>query len=227
MDPLAARPDRHPNRRVVLDCDPPAGLDTLETLGFPLWFSTPTARTPRGGLHAHFKIPPGNIRNTAGKRGCGIGVNLDWRGLGGYVILPAPIGGYSWDPTYGADWPLADVPPELLPHSRVRTITAKAIKPSCGLTRYAEAALDRACRAILAAPKGEQERTHNGEAFSIGTLAGAGALPADFARDVLKWAAGQLVSYDPHRPWRPGEAEAKAEHAFAAGMRHPREARYA
>jgi hypothetical protein len=96
---------------VVLDVDPPAGIDTLEEKGWPLWFITPTVMTPRGGLHAHFQVPSPNIRNTAGKRGRGVGVNLDCRGLGGYVVLPSPGSGYSWDPHLGPDVPLAEVPP--------------------------------------------------------------------------------------------------------------------
>jgi hypothetical protein len=74
----------------------------------------------------------------------------------------------------------------------------------------------------MAAPNGAQEATLNSEAFAIGTLAGAGAIPARFARDVLLWAARQVPSYDPRRPWHPRELEAKVERAFAAGLRRPR-----
>jgi hypothetical protein len=210
---------------VVLDADQPCGLDTLETFGWPFgcWFVTPTVHTPRGGLHAHLKIPPGNIRNTVGGKGRGIGVNLDWRGLGGYVLLPSPGSGYVWDPHLGSDTPLAEVPAELLPRdiSRSEISSSRPIQTS-GLDRYAEGALDSACRAILGAPNGEQERTLNDHSYSIGTLAGAGGIPEGFARDTLKWAAAKLVSYDTRRPWRSGEADAKAERAFDAGLRQPR-----
>jgi hypothetical protein len=213
---------------VVLDVDPPAGLDTLETFGWPFgcWFVTPTSRTPRGGLHAHFRIPEGNIRNTTGQHGRGIGVNLDWRGLGGYVVMPSPGSGYSWDEHLGLDTPLMEVPPELLPREPVKEkrTCAEIDRPAAtGLDRYAEDALDDACRKILAAPNGQQEATLNSESFAIGTLAGSGGISEGFARDTLRWAASRLVSYK--EPWRPGEAEAKAEHAFDAGMRHPRGAR--
>jgi hypothetical protein len=40
----------------------------------------------------------------------------------------------------------------------------------------AEAALDSACYVIIGAPNGEQECTLVAECFSIGTLAGAGAI---------------------------------------------------
>jgi hypothetical protein len=145
---------------VVLDCDPPSGIDTLDELGWPFWFSTPTSHTPRGGLHAHFAIPPGNIRNTAGQRGRGIGINLDWRGEGGYVVMPSPGSGYTWDEHLSLNQPLAEVPPELLPRETINLAVARSatIKPAaCGFDRYAEGALDAACRAILAARCGEQE----------------------------------------------------------------------
>lgn len=75
---------------------------------------------------------------------------------------------------------------------------------------------------MMSAANGEQEATINGEAFAIGTLAGAGAVPTDFARNVLIWAVRQVPSYDPRRPWHPRELETKVERAFAAGMRRPR-----
>jgi hypothetical protein len=213
---------------VVLDIDPPAGLDTLEELGFPFWFETPTAHTPRGGLHAHFAIPIENIRNTAGQKGRGIGCNLDWRGLGGYVVLPSPGTGYWWDPIYRMDFPLAEVPDALLPSEPLsRETSSEPIRTTAGLSPYAEAALDRACRAIIGAPDGEQEVTLNGEAFAIGTLAGAGAIPQEFAQRTLIWAAQQIPNHDHCRPWHAAEIERKVTRAFGDGMRHPRNARRA
>jgi hypothetical protein len=203
---------------VVLDVDPPAGIDTLEKLGFPFWFSTRTSHTPRGGRHAHFLVPEPNIRNTVGGKGRGIGPNLDWRGEAGFVLLPG-AGGYRWDPHLGPDTPLLEVPPELLLREPV-VVTNSAARPAgvaAGLDAYAEGALDAACRAILAAPNGQQEATLNDECYSIGTLAGAGGIPAGFARDTLRWAAGKLVSYVPSRPWRPGQAEAKVDRDLMLG----------
>jgi hypothetical protein len=101
------------------------------------------------------------------------------------------------------------------------------VRPVKGLSPYAEAALDKAGRAILAAPAGSQEATLNGECFAIGTLAGAGGVPAGFARDVLQLAASRIVSYDPRRPWRASELRAKVDSAFDAGLRNPRGGRHA
>jgi hypothetical protein len=103
----------------------------------------------------------------------------------------------------------------------------RPIRPTIGLSPYAEVALDGAARRVIAAPNGEQEATLNGECFAIGTLAGAGGIPADFARRVLIWAARQAPSHDPRRPWRSSELEERAKRAFDAGMRRPRELRRA
>jgi putative DNA primase/helicase len=215
---------------VVLDIDvkaSPTGFDTLAELGFPLGFETPTVHTPSGGVHYYFRVPQPPISNTNGQRGRGIGPQLDWRGLGGYVIAPSPGSGYRWDPHFGINTPMLDVPPELLPRAICKRLPPAAVRPCSGLSDYAEGALDRAARAIIGAPNGEQERTVNGECFSIGTLVGAGACPEGFARDVLQWAARKMVSYDPRRPWRDGELIAKVNRAFDAGMRQPRESGHA
>jgi hypothetical protein len=207
---------------VVLDVDPPAGLETLAELGFPLWLETSTAHTPRGGLHGHFEIPPGNIRNTTGKKGRGIGVNVDWRGLGGYVVLPTPGSGYSWDPVYGRDFSLAPVPEALLPRPAEPSVDTRPTRPETGLSPYAEAALKSACQMILRAPCGEQEATLHAQCFAIGTLAGAGVIPADFARRELLWVARQISDYDPKRPWRANEIERQVNRSFGAGLERPR-----
>jgi hypothetical protein len=231
-DALIGLPTGQAIGAVVLDIDVKDGrangFDSLAELGFAILPETPTAHTPGGGLHLYFALPAGtSIRNTAGRRGRGIGPGLDWRGDGGYVIAPG-VGRYEWDTVLHLDAiPLEPVPTALLPRQRKKSRPAAPLRPTCGLSRYGEAALDSACRAILAAPAGEQEATLNTESFAIGTLAGAGGIPADFARRALIWAARQMRDHDPRRPWRPAEIEAKVVRAFDEGLRHPREARRA
>jgi putative DNA primase/helicase len=149
---------------VVLDIDvkhPPVnGFDTLDELGFAILPDTPMVHTASGGLHLYFTPPSHPIRNTQSTRGArGIGPGLDWRGDGGYVILPAAKSGYRWDPVWNLDTAApAPVPAALLPREpEPRCIAAQPIEPTDGLSPYADAALDRACRAIIAAPCGEQE----------------------------------------------------------------------
>ena len=215
------------NGFVVLDVDVKDhgryGFDTLADLGFAILPVTPMAHTRSGGLHLYFRRPAAGLRNTAGNRGRGVGPGLDWRGDGGYVILPSPESGYWWDPYCNFDTiPLANAPTALLPRDLARPVTKRPVRPAAGLSAYAEAALDSACRRIISAPSGEQRDTLNGEAFAIGTLAAAGAIPADFAHRALVWAARQLPSYDPYRPWRAGELEDKVKRAFEDGYLQPR-----
>jgi putative DNA primase/helicase len=218
---------------VVLDVDVKYsnryGFDTLDALGFGVLPETPMAHTTSGGLHIYFALATGvEIGCTEGDKGRGVGRGLDWRGTGGYVIAPSPGSGYCWDPYWNFDTiPLAKVPPALVPREVDRPSASMPVKPDLGLSRYAETALDTACRQIIAAPPGQQETTLNAECFALGTLAGAGAIPSDFARRVLIWAAHQMPDHDPCRPWRDREVENKVNRAFSDGMRHPREARRA
>jgi len=214
---------------VVVDIDRKGGVDgfdTLDQLGAAILPDTPLVHTASRGIHLYFRAPESEIRNTAGARGRGLGPGLDIRGDGGYVIVPAPGSGYCWDPVWNVgSIPIAPLPLWALPREIAASMPpsgAAPRRPVTGLSPYAEAALDSAARRIIGAGSGEQEATLTGEAFAIGTLAGAGGIPASFARDVLIWAAGQLVSYDPRRPWRSGEAREKIERAFAAGLRSPR-----
>ena len=174
---LIGLPTGRPSGCVVLDVDVKHadrnGFDTLAAFAFAILPQTPMVHTASGGLHLYFDPAGREIRNTEGKRGRGIGPGLDWRGGGGYVILPSPGSGYSWDPHLNFDTaPLALVPERLLPAEKVR-IVVRPIRPIKGLSPYAEEALDRACKAIIGASNGEQEATINGEVFAIGTLAGA------------------------------------------------------
>ena len=118
-------------------------------------------------------------------------------------------------------------PEWLWPPSLSRPIPTEPIRPVTGLSPYAAAAIEAACQAIARAPHGQQERVLNAECFSIGTLCGAGAAPADIALAALLRAASTMPDYDPRLPWRPEEIDTKVRRAFDAGQANPREARRA
>jgi hypothetical protein len=213
---------------VALDVDPRhGGFETLAGLGFATLPTTPTVITPGGGKHLYFAVPDPPIRNTTGERRRGIGPGLDWRGAGGYVILPAPGTGYSWV-AETRDLPLAAVPSVLLPRQSAEPIVIGTAAQCTELSEYGEAALKSAVAKILAAPNKQQEATLNNEAFSIGRLAGAGGVPREVALRILNIAARNIKDHDETRPWgkgedgAEGEAEAKVRRAFEQGFRKPR-----
>lgn len=209
---------------VVLDIDvkrPEAnGFDTLADLGIILP-PTPMAHTASGGLHVYFKNPEHELKCSAGL----IGPGLDVRANGGYVIVPSPGSGYSWDPIYDLSYPFAEAPDWLWPPKSSRPIPTEPIRPVVGLNRYGEAAIEAACNAIARAGPGLQERTLNTECFSIGSLAGAGAIPADIALRALLRAGNSMPDHDAQWPWRPEEIDFKVRRAFNHGLTHPREVR--
>jgi hypothetical protein len=138
---------------IVVDIDRKNGIDgfdALDELGAAILPDTPLAHTASGGLHVYFRAPDSIIRNTAGARGRGLGRGLDLRGDGGYVIVPSPGSGYSWDPYYNLDAvTLAPVPEWAIPRDPAKAASATfRPEPSSGLSPYAEAALDKAARRI-------------------------------------------------------------------------------
>jgi hypothetical protein len=206
------------------------GFDTLTKLIVSIR-DTPTVHTPSGGRHLHFMADPA-IRNTAGGRGRGVGTGLDWRGAGGYTVLPTRGSGYSWDAALNLETiPFAPVPAALLPREREaeNVLSSSGSDYRAGIPdrsdqswRYFLGALNLAAKRIREATAGAQKATINGEAFSIGSLVAALAGRRDVARSVLIAAARSVPTLDPARPWHPGEPEAKAMRAFEAGLQHPR-----
>jgi len=195
------------------------GFDSLEDLGHSILPETPMAHTESGGLHVYFRYPDRDVRNSAGR----IAPGLDVRANGGYVIVPSPDSGYSWDSVWNYDTAEPLVAPDWLwPPPPSRPQTSAPILKSDGLTRYGEAALDAACNAILRAPPGQQEPTLNVECFSIGTLAGAGGVPKELALRALLHTAHRMPDHDSRWPWRACEIETKVRRAFSDGYAQPR-----
>ena len=209
---------------VVLDIDVKDdranGFDSLDGLGVAILPDTPWCTRAAGTCISHRRMA-----STSAPRGARGGIGPGSLRAMAYVFATGQrvfLGSWNLDTA-----PLAPVPTALLPHPPERMTLARSVKPVIGLSPYAEAALDDACRRIIAAPPGQQEATLNAEAFAIGTLAGAGAIPPDFGRRALTWAAHRMPDYDPRRPWGAREIEAKISRAFDDGMRRPREARRA
>lgn len=113
----------------VLDIDQPEGPATLASLEAEngMLPATKTARTGSGGEHRYFCLPDGtDVKNSAGK----LGISLDVRGNGGYVIVP-PTPGYAWT---AGNAPFANAPQwlldRLLPPAKTFTPTIAQNSPT-------------------------------------------------------------------------------------------------
>jgi hypothetical protein len=111
---------------------------------------------------------------------------------------------------------MADLPTPAAPPKRpVRALPDR-------LSPYAKTALERAVQAIRQAPNGSQQKILNAEAFGIAQLVAGGLLPEGSAFTLLRTAAGDMVSYDPRRLWRPAELDRIVRRSFEEGLRQPR-----
>jgi Bifunctional DNA primase/polymerase, N-terminal len=197
------------------------GFDSLAELGVAFHPESPTAHTPRGGCAVLFRWPGCFVKTIAGA----LGPYLDIRGDGGSLILP-PSPGRFWDPVLGLNTPIAPMPEWMvIAEPELPSEPAPSPRPTRPqhLSRYGEAALDAAVKAIIGASAGQQRDTLNREIYSIARLVAGGSLPASLAIESLRWAASQLRSYDLHRPWRPAELDKIVRSAFADGLVRPRQ----
>lgn len=196
------------------------GADVLALLAERAGEAVPTdtyaVRTGRGGLHLYFAAPPRNpLANSAGR----LGWLIDTRGIGGYVlsedsavdgrpyelvhdVAPAPLP--AWIAALLAD-------PVLAPRTDV-VVPLPAADRTAG---YARAALRNEIQRVLDAAKGQRNATLNRAAYSLGTLAGAGAFPESLAREALQ-RAGEAIGLCPR------ETAATIASGLNAGCIRPR-----
>ena len=150
--------------------------------------TTATAKTAGGGEHRYFKHVPG-VRNR-GK----LGLGLDVRGSGGYVIAPGSRTSdgkeYTWIDYDGAGLPpLADAPDWLLelvlPPPPPDTPAVTYAYEKGANDAYVERAIDLELGELASAPGGGRNNRLNDAAFSLGTFVGAGALSRSEAESLL------------------------------------------
>jgi hypothetical protein len=201
---------------VVLDIDvkhlDAYGFDTLAELGCAVLPDTPMAHTRSGGLHLYFAYSGyPEIGNSIGKHGLGPG--LDVRGEGGFVVIPCPGSGYSWDPHCNLDTAALFPAPAWLGYRQRQRDSAQA-----GARRLSSGAeiLAGCCDHIREAVAGEKHSTIRREAFIAGTLVRDRRVSARHARHELEAALACLRSND--RRARIADADG----AFAEGLAAPR-----
>lgn len=200
----------------VCDVDGPDGIAAVAPLLGAGHGRAPLVRTGSGGWHLIF-APTGlgnRVRFLPG---------TDWRGIGGYVVLPPSIHarGDRYRIVRQAN-ELPPVPPALLetltpPPAPVRPIRhAPVARP----TGYGPAALAREAESVQAAGKGRRNDALNRAAFNLGQLIAAGQLTE--AEVTAELTAAALAA---------GLTEAETARTLAsgltAGQRHPRTARRA
>jgi hypothetical protein len=204
---------------VVLDVDVKDGrngFDTLADLGGAILPDTPMVHTRSGGVHIYFAHIDVEIRNSVGKYGLGVG--LDVRGDGGFVVVPSLGSGYWWDPHCNFDTVALVPAPAWLGHRE------RPERPSANRHQRfdPQACLDEACQLTRTAPDGEKYHTLNREVFSVATLVAAGRLAEADARRALAVATDILIAHsnaDRKQTWE------TLERAFADGHAAPRRAR--
>lgn len=225
-DAMIGLPTGKPTGVWVLDLDRKPGvgdghewLEDMETKHGALP-DTARAITMGGGTHIFFKHVEG-IRNRGG-----LGVAVDVRGEGGYVIAPGSVAGdgrgYEWVDGYGPEH-IVDAPQWLLdlvlPPKREHHHPVDYNYQSGGNTPYVERALEDELRGLATTPPGGRGYALNASAFSVGQLVGAGAVSRSDAEGRLYDAAMAcgVAQKDGER-----ETLAKIRRGLDAGERQPR-----
>jgi hypothetical protein len=173
----------------------------------------PLTRTGSGGWHLLFA--PTGLGNRVGFL-----PSVDWRGQGGYVVLPPSrhISGNHYATVRPLTAALPPVPPALL-----ATLTQTSGKPArsphsapAGRSRgYGPAALDREAGAVRAATEGRRNDALNRAAFNLGQLIAASQLTAGEVEAELTDAA--LAA-----GLTPAEIARTITSGLMAGQQHPR-----
>ena len=171
--------------------------------------------TGGGGRHLLFNHPGYPIKNRVAVR-----PGLDIRGDGGLIIAPPSIHPsgrrYAW--ATGCAHKAADAPEWLLELVREEPANDTIVVPLVPRrpSRYAAAALRRACEAVASAEPGTRNHTLNAEAFGIGQLVAAGLIQKEHAVAALAAAAFECGLEE-------AEITSTLASGLRAGMRQPRE----
>lgn len=161
-----------PSACYVVDLDGTQGMETWRALGIP--DPARIAATGSGGQHLYFGLAEGEtLPNTAGR----LGIKVDTRGTGGYVVAPPSNhksgGVYQWL----ARGELTPIPAALYALLAPQSSTPLGVPTLSDRTSaYGQGVLVHACQRIGAAPEGTRNQTLNDEAFLVGQFVGGGEI---------------------------------------------------
>ena len=197
----------------VCDVDSTEGIAAVRALLGAGHGAAPLVRTGSGGWHLLY-APTGLGNRTKFIPG------TDWRGVGGYVVLPPSMHatGQRYAFTRLIQGELPAVPPALLaalapavPAAAPRTPRPAVARP----TGYGPAALDRETRALAGVQEGGRNHALNRAAFNLGQLIPAGYVTEADAVTELTAAALRMGLTE-------REAARTIASGLTAGQRHPR-----
>lgn len=197
----------------VCDVDNADGIAAVTPLLGADHRTIPLVRTGSGGWHLIF-APTGlgsRVRFLPG---------VDWRGAGGYVVLPPSLhaSGETYRFVRTPAGTLPTVPNGLLralnPPTPDRPLKARD-HPMARPRGYAQTALAREADRVQTAPPGTRNDTLNRAAYNLGQLIGVGQLAEDDVISELT-AAGLTAELEPV------EIRRTIASGIAAGRKHPR-----
>lgn len=220
----------------VIDLDPRDGASLADvearlTAEIGTLPPAPRSITQSGGAHLWFRVPErGEIPRNGAKRIDGV----DWRGEGGYVIVPPSVmadgAAYRWviEPE---ETPFPEAPAALLDLIFKRGRFADAPKRQAPgvapqrvdderVRRYALSALDAELSELASAAPGQRGWTLNKIGYSLGQIVGAGVLDEGTVAAGMESAATRngLVGTDGLKSVR-----ANIERSIRDGAREPRD----
>lgn len=204
--------------------------------------STPTQRTPSGGIHRIFAWPDdgvGMARRIRFLKNTEYDIDGNGGGLDCLAARPGGQGGYFVvAPTVRSDglyeWIVSpdECPPPQAPAWLLDLVRAEAggrnpdaprVAPvrSGRNTPYGEKILEENAREVRGCPPGAQNETLYKRSIRVGSIAYGGSLDVQYAMSVMVDAGMSMANASGKAPWTMGEVQSIVRRAFAVGEADP------
>ena len=205
------------------------GYDTLalicERAGVPLPVDTHTVTTGRRGTHLYYQHPSGGqLRNTSGAEGGGLGWLIDTRAHGGYVLGAGSVvdgrpytTAHEVEPILLPGWLTTALRPAPLPAQTPVTVNLAHLDGDRA-RRYVQAAITAQIGHLEHAHAGSRNAALYTSAVALGQLAAGGALPETEVTALLDHSARRVWGGE----YNPREVARTIASGLRAGARRPR-----